>query len=138
MTNDITLVDSIFAFNVKSELDVLTGFSIADNLLLAVVYGVDLARDTRWHQLERVTKLDGTRLDLTEDYSSSVLHFVKYRNSQGAIRVSGWDGHVIKNLQKVTLVSVPVANAGFDYLINVFTLETRDWDKGAISVGIVT
>jgi hypothetical protein len=123
LANDIALVDSVFTFDVKSELDVLTGLCVRDYLFLAVIYGVDLAGDTRWHQLYMITKLNGARLDLTEDHSSSVLHFVKHRYSQRAIRVSRWDRQIIKDLQKITLVSVPVAHGGIDDLVNVFTLK---------------
>jgi hypothetical protein len=66
------------------------------------------------------------------------LHFVKYRHSQGTIRVSGWEGHIIKNLQKVTIVGVPVAKARIYDLVYVFTFEGRYWNKGAVSVGVIT
>ena len=79
--DDITLVDSILALNIESELNILTRLGIAHALLLSIVYGLYLARDTTGHQSQAITKSDGTWLDFTEGNSSSFLHLVKHGDS---------------------------------------------------------
>jgi hypothetical protein len=58
--DDITLVDSILALNVESELDILTRLGVAHALLFSIVDGLNLARDAARHQSQAITKFNGT------------------------------------------------------------------------------
>jgi hypothetical protein len=58
--DDITLVYPILALNVESELDILTGLSVAHALLLSIVDGLNLARNATGHQPQAITKFNGT------------------------------------------------------------------------------
>jgi hypothetical protein len=97
--DDITLVDSILALDVKSELDILARLGVEHALLLSIVDGLDLARDATGHQSQAITKSYGTRFDLAKDDSSSIIHLIKDGDSKGSSFISGRDGKIIQNLE---------------------------------------
>lgn len=69
--NHITFIDSFFIFNVDSQLNVFTWFSIAHGLILAIVDSLNLGYHTTWHYLKLITKLDCAWLYLSKYYCTN-------------------------------------------------------------------
>ncbi len=106
-TKNITNLEKFLDIDVESEFDVLTWIGISDNFLFAILYVMDLARYTRWHQLEKIAEFDCALLYFTKDFKT-LIKCVIYSYSKSSMRVSWSYRHSIKNLQKVTFVNLPI------------------------------
>lgn len=124
----ITL-ENLFLVKVANfHLDVVAWSCIHNRLLLVVYETEDLAGQAVRCKGKSVSDAHSSLLDLTKNHCLvAVLHFVKNWDSQRRLRVSCLNRHLIKDIDQRGAL-VPVANAAVNWLYNVLTGKTGNWD----------